>query len=86
MTQMARVFSKLASPRVARVVSLGRQNIRGSPLILRPEVVSFILCKSGTCDLGKKYVSNGERVLETITSTRGEGGVAEKAEYKRRTI
>ena len=31
MSQMARVFSKLASPREAWVVSLGRQNIRKVP-------------------------------------------------------
>ena len=64
MSQMARVFSKLASPHEARVVSLGSQNISECHLILRPEVVAVILSKSLISDSGQKYVPSGESVLE----------------------
>ena len=33
-------------------------------VILRPEVVACIMCKSGICEFGQKYVSSGESVLE----------------------
>ena len=68
MSQMARVFSKLASPHEARVVSLGRQNISGVPLILRPEVVAIILHKKGICDFERKYMSQVARVFSKLAS------------------
>ena len=63
MSQMARVFSKLASPHEARVMSLGRQNISGIPFNNKA-----ISCRNYRVkriwDSGRKYVSNGESVLE----------------------
>ena len=66
MSQMVRVFSKLASPHEARVVSLGRQNICGCHSILRAEVVATILCKNGICDFGQKYVFQMARVFSKL--------------------
>ena len=67
---MARVFSKLASPHEARVVSLGRQNISGVPFNIKARS-----CRNypvQTYNLGfwaKIYVSNGESILEAGKST-----------------
>ena len=68
MSQMARVFSKLASPHEARVVSLGRHNISGVPFNMRAEVVIFILFKSGICVFGQKCMSQMPRVFSKLAS------------------
>ena len=54
---MPRVFSKLASPHEARVVSLGWQNISGAPFNIKGRRVAFILYKNEICDFGQKYMS-----------------------------
>ena len=70
MSQMERVFSKLASPREARVVSLGRQNISRVPFTI--EGRSCHICPAqnwNLCFWAEIYVSNGESVLEAGKST-----------------
>ena len=87
MSQMARVFSKLASPHEARVVSLGRQNISGVPLNIKGRSCHIHPAqKWNLCFWAEIYVSTGESVLEAGKSTRGEGGVAGMVEHKRSTI
>ena len=68
MSQMARVFSKLASPHKTRVVSLGRQNTSPVPFnILRPEAFAIVLHKNGICDFGQKHMSQMARVFSKLT-------------------
>ena len=70
MSQMARVFSKLASPHEARVVSLGRQNISGVPFNIKGRSSHiYPVRKWSLCFWEEKYVSNGEGVLEAGKST-----------------
>ena len=37
-------------------------------LILRPEVVTFILCENGICEFGQKYMSQIARVFSKLVS------------------
>ena len=70
MSQMARVFSKLASPHEARVGSLGRQNISGVPFNIKGRSCHIYPAhKWNLCFWAEVYVSNGESVLEAGKST-----------------
>ena len=70
MSQMARVFSKLASPHEARVVSLGRHNISGVPFNIKGRSCHiYPVQKWNLCFWADMYVSNGESVLEAGKST-----------------
>ena len=66
MSQVARVFSKLASPHEARVVSLGRQNISGVPFNFKARRCRSYLFKSGIRDFGQKYMSQIVRVFSNV--------------------
>ena len=69
MSQMARVFSKLASQLEARVVPLGRQNIRGVPFNIKGRSCHiYPVQKWNLCFWVEIYVSNGESVLEAGNS------------------
>ena len=67
-SQMMRAFSKLASPHEAKVVSLGRHTISGSPLIFILEIIAFFLYKSWICDFGQKYMSHMVIVFSVLAS------------------
>ena len=87
MSQMARVFSKLASPHEARVVPLERENISGAPFNIKSRNCHiYPVQKWNLCFWAEIYVSNGESVLEAGKSTWGEGGVVGMVEHKRSTI
>ena len=70
MSQIARVFSKLASPHEAMVVPLGWQTIIGVPFNIKGR--NCHICpaqKWNLCFWAETYVSNGESVLEAGEST-----------------
>ena len=70
MSQMARVFSKLASPHEARAVSLGRQNLSGVPLNIKGRSCRiYPVQKWNLCFWAEVCVSNGESVLKAGKST-----------------
>ena len=69
-SQIARVFSKLASPHEARVVPLGRQNISGVPFNIKGRnCCRYPVQKWDFRFWAEIYVSNGESVLEAGNST-----------------
>ena len=70
MSQVARVFSKLACSHEARVVPLGRQNISGVPLNIKGKSCHIYPAqKWNLCFWAEICVSNGESVLEAGKST-----------------
>ena len=68
MRQMARVFSKLASPHEARVVSLGRQNISGVPFNIKARNCRRYPLQNGICEFGQNYMSQMARVFSKLAS------------------
>ena len=70
MPQMARVFSKLAGPHEARVVSLERQNISEVLFNIKGRSCHIYPAKKrNLCFWAETHVSNGESVLEAGKST-----------------
>ena len=68
MSQMARVFSKLASPHEARVVSLGRQNTSGVPFNIKGRSCHIYAVKKwNLCFLGR-IMSQMARVFSKLAS------------------
>ena len=68
MSQMATVFSKLASPHEARVVSLGRQNMRGVPFNIKARSCRSYPVQKWNLLFGKKYMSQMARVFSKLSS------------------
>ena len=68
MSQMARVFSKLASPHEARVVSLGRQNISGVPFNIKGRSCHIYPVQNWNLCFGQKYMSQMARVFSKLSS------------------
>ena len=70
MSQMARMFSKLASSHEARMVSLGWQNISGVPFNIKGRSYHIYPVRKWNLRFWAEiYVSNGESVLEAGKST-----------------
>ena len=70
MSQMARVFSKLASPHEARVVSLGWQNMRGVPFNIKGRNCHIYPAQKWNLWFWAEiYISNAESVLRAGKST-----------------
>ena len=68
MSQMARVFSKLASPHEVKVVSLGRQDISGVLFNIKAINCRRYPAKKLDFDLGQTCMSQMARVFSKLTS------------------
>ena len=68
MSQMARVFSKLASPREARVLLLGWQNISGVPFNIKGRSCHMYPVQKWNLCFGQKYMFQMARVFSKLAS------------------